>query len=192
MSFANRKIVLSLLAASVVCLLAVEFAEAGRRGGGGGRAMSRGGPAASGSFQRNRARPQSRPRQGQYDRGSRYGQGQRQGQWQNQDREGDRQDRFDERQQNRQDRFDQRQDQIDERQDFAREVHDDREEYYNDRREWYEDAWRRGSYITVTSWNRMSCSYTTYVTDGITYYECNGVRYERVYRGGEVVYIVVP
>lgn len=37
----------------------------------------------------------------------------------------------------------------------------------------------------------MNCAYTTVVVGGITYYDCNGVRYERVYRGSEVTYIIV-
>lgn len=183
--------------AFVVGFLAVEIAEARR--GGGGRGMMRGGPAASGSFQRARARPQ-RGNYGTRNRGYgrdfshagqpklRYNEGGR-----------DRQDRYDQRQQNRderrdnrQDRFDRRQEQIDERQDFRKEVYKDRKEYYNDREEWYENRWRRGLYISVGSWNTMGCTYDTVIIDGIRYYECNGVRYERVYRGGEVVYIVAP
>ena len=109
-----------------------------------------------------------------------------------QDRSGNRQDNLDQRQDNRQDRFDQRQEQIDERQDFAKEVHKDREEYYDDRKEWYEDRWRRGSYVTVTAWGSMGCRMDPVLVGARRYYECRGVRYERVYRGGEVVYIIVP
>ena len=29
------------------------------------------------------------------------------------------------------------------------------------------------------------------VVNSITYYDCNGVRYERVYRSGQTVYIIV-
>jgi hypothetical protein len=37
----------------------------------------------------------------------------------------------------------------------------------------------------------MSCRYTTVIVNGITYYDCNNVRYERVYRGSEVTFIIV-
>ena len=230
--------VASLAVAAVVCLLAADFAEARRGGrGGGGHRMSRGGPAASGSFNRSRARPgmdrsrsgmnrgtnrdlgrdtrrtmprdrdpgtgltrpgtldpgTSRPRPGDGDPGTGL------------TRPGDREpgsgltrpgdpgdgtrpaidpDRADERQDNRQDRVDQRQDN---RQDY----YGDRNEYYSDRNEWYEDRWRAGAYISVVSWNSMSCGYSTVIIDAVTYYVCDGIRYERVYRGSEVIFIAV-
>ena len=197
MSNPNGKIMISLLVASLFMFLAVEIADArrGGRGGGGGRMMARGGPAASGSFQRSRARPQRTSRStysnrtgiDRDQRGDRYDQRQDQ----RQDRSDQRQQNIDERQNNRQERFDQRQDNIDERQDFRKEVYDDRKEYYDDRNEWYEDRWRRGAYISVSSWNSMGCNYRTVIVGANTYYECRGVRYERVYRGSEVVYVVV-
>jgi hypothetical protein len=194
MSTTHSKVLVSVLVASVVMFLAVEIADAGRRGGG-GRSMSRGGPAASGSFQRSQARPQ---RRSQSTRSNRTGIDRNQRSDRNNQQRNDRQDRYDQRQDNRQDRNDQRQDNIDrrqdnidQRQDFAKEVHDDRKEYYDDRKEWYEDRWRRGAYISVASWNSRGCTYRTVIVGANTYYECQGVRYERVYRGSEVVYIVV-
>jgi len=182
-----------LMIASVICFLAIDFAEA-RRGGGGGRGMMRGGPAASGSFNRSRVQPQrSRSRQnmnrGNVDRGN-MNRGNVNRDNMNQ-RQGNRQDNLDQRQENRQDRFDQRQENVDERQDFREDVYKDRKDYYEDRQDWYEDRWRAGAFLTVTSWNRMGCSYTTVLVDGVTYYDCNGVRYERVLRGTEVTYIIV-
>ena len=59
MKSTQGKVVVSLVLASVVCLLAVDFAEARGGGGrGGGHSMTRGGPAASGSMHRSQARPQ--------------------------------------------------------------------------------------------------------------------------------------
>jgi len=193
----SGKMVTTLLIVSVVSLVMMDFADARRGGRGGGRSMSRGGPAASGSFNRSRAQPQRSPSQRDMNRG---GAGQRQDSRQNRggERQGDRQDRGDqrqdnkdERQDNRQDRSDQRQDNIDERQDFKRDVYDDRSEYFDNRNEWYEDRWRRRAFVTAASWSRMSCNYTTVVSNGITFYDCGGVRYERVYRGSQVTYIIV-
>ena len=239
------------------------FAEARRGGrGGGGHRMSRGGPAASGSFNRSRARPgmdrsrrdmnrepgshqpdeaqtgsghrrtmpqdlgrdisrtmprdrdpgtsltrpgtldpgTSRPRPGDGEPGTGL------------TRPGDREpgggltrpgdpgdgtrpaidpDRADERQDNRQDRVDQRQDNRQDRVDNRQDYYGDRNEYYSDRNEWYEDRWRAGAYISVVSWNSMSCGYSTVIIEAVTYYVCDGIRYERVYRGSEVIFIAV-
>ncbi len=204
MKSTQGKVVVSLVLASVVCLLAVDFAEARRGGGGrgGGHSMTRGGPAASGSMHRSQARPQrsssrssmsnqryegsrqagsrdyaaQRPEPGTANRDNRPEM--------NQDRLDQRQDNIDQRRDTNQDRYDQRQENINERQDFAKEVH-------NDREEWYEDRWRGHSYVSVSVWGSMGCSYRRVVVGGVTYYDCNGVRYERVYRGSEVVYVVV-
>ncbi len=195
MKTTHSKIVASLVLATVFCFLAVEFAEARRGGGrGGGRSMMRGGPAASGSMHRQRARPSrstsgrsysgSRPQRDSSRDFNRDSQRYDQRQQNRQDNAGNREERRDERQQRNDERWDQRQENIDERQDFAREVH-------NDREEWYEDRWRGGTYISVSTWGTMGCSYNRVIVNGITYYDCNGVRYERVYRGSEVVYVVV-
>lgn len=189
----NGRITTGLVAAFLVCFLAVEFAEAGRRGGG-GRGMARGGPAAGGSFNRSMTRPQRSPSSNRMNRGvsDRGNYGTRGDRTINQDRadqiKNNNQDRYDQ----RQDRLDQRQDNIDNRQDFAKEVHNDRKEYYNDRQEWYEDRWRRGSYVTVYSWSSMGCVYDPVIVGTDRYYDCRGVRYSRVSRGGEVVFIAVP
>ena len=108
--------------------------------------------------------------------------------------EGDRydqqQDNRQNRNDNRQDRSDQRQDNLSDRQDFRSERYDDRKEWHNDRKEWYEDRWRRGAYVSMSSWGRVGCRNTVYV-NGVRYYDCGGVRYERVYRGSSVVYVIV-
>ena len=192
MKTASRKGVLAVLVVALVCFLTFDFAEAQRRGGGGGRggggrSMHRGGAASSGSMQRSRARPQrqSPSRQNNdFSRENRSAQRPEQGQRQERDQQRDQQDR-DDRNDQRQDNIDRRNDQIDERQDFAKDVH-------NERKEWAEDNWRRGggTYISVSSWNSRSCSYTTIYRNGMTQYSCGGVYYERVYRSGEVVYVV--
>jgi len=191
MNITTGKSVLTVLAIALVCLVTIDFAEAQRRGGGGGArgggmsrggGMHRGGAAASGSMQRSRARPQSRDygsRNKDFSRENRPTQRPEQGQREQRDQQ-DRDDRYDQ----RQDNIDRRQDNIDERQDFAKDVH-------NERKEWYEDNWRRGgTYISVSSWNSMNCRYTTVYRNGMTQYSCNGIYYERVYRSGEVVYVV--
>jgi len=188
MKTASRKGVLAVLVVALVCFLTFDFAEAQRRGGGGGGrggggGMHRGGAASSGSMQRSRARPQRQSPSRQntdFSRENRAAQRPEQGQRQQRDQQ-DRDDRYDQ----RQDNIDRRNDQIDERQDFAKDVH-------NERKEWAEDNWRRGggTYISVSSWNSMNCRYTTVYRNGMTQYSCGGVYYERVYRSGEVVYVV--
>ena len=191
MKTASHKGVLAVLVVALVCFLTFDFAEAQRRGGGGGRggggrSMHRGGAASSGSMQRSRARPQRQSPSRQntdFSRENLPAQRPAQKPEQGQRQQRDQQDR-DDRNDQRQDNIDRRNDQIDERQDFAKDVH-------NERKEWYEDNWRRGgTYISVSSWNTMNCRYTTVYRNGMTQYSCGGVYYERVYRGGEVVYVV--
>ena len=158
------------LAAVVVALFTIDVVEAARGGPSGARAMHRGGPAASGSFQRSRARPQAssqRRATGQDVRG----------------------DRRDTRQDVRSDRRDTYQDVRNDRREVRKDVRDEAREWRGDRREWYEDRWRRGRFVSARSWRRVGCNTVIYV-NGIKYYECGGVRYERVYRGTEVVYII--
>lgn len=217
-----NNLMMSLAVASVVFLLAADFAEARRGGrGGGGHRMSHGGPASSGSFNRSRARPsmnrsrsttnrsmnrdlgpstsrtrgrdldpvmgQTRPRdRDPGNRVTRPGDGNpgtglnRPGDPGDGSRPSIDPDRADEIKDNRQDR-------IDDRDDYR----DNRNEYYSDRNEWYEDRWRSGAYISVSSWNSRSCGYTnTVIVGATTYYMCEGVRYERVYRGSEVTFII--
>ncbi|MEP5765152.1 MAG: hypothetical protein ABJ308_11180 [Halieaceae bacterium] len=170
----SSKLAMALLALSLGSLLVVEFAEARRGGGmrGGGMRAMRGGPAASGSFNRSIARPSRSPG---FDRPARqpgYSRPTRDLSSTTIDR-----DRVNERVDNRQDYREQRRDRVD--------------DYYDDRRDWYEDRWRTGAYLSIAAWNRMSCPYTTTIVDNITYYDCYGVRYERVYRGTEITYIIV-
>lgn len=225
-------LMMSLAVASVVFLIAADFAEARRGGrGGGGHRMMRGGPAASGSFNRSRARPSMNRSRRPTNRGMDRDLGRSTSRTRPRDldpgtsvtrprdpgtsltrprdldpgtgvtRPGDRDpgdnltrpgdpddgsrpvidpDRADEIKDNRQDRYDNRQ-----------EYYGDRQEYYNDRNEWYEDRWRAGAYISVVSWNSMNCGYDTVILNATTYYICDGIRYERVYRGSEVIFIAV-
>jgi hypothetical protein len=175
MKLAMSKFICICLAAGIVTLLTIDFVEAARGGRGGGKSMSRGGPAASGSFQRSRARPQSRTQTRTQSSANRSSQ---------------RQDVRQNRTENRQNRADNRSERVDNRQDFRNERYDDRKEFRGDRREWYEDRWRRGRFITATSWVRVGCN-NVVIVNGIRYYDCGGVRYERVYRGSQVTYIIV-
>ena len=87
---------------------------------------------------------------------------------------------------NREDREARRDERLEKRQDY-------RNEYYNDRDDFYE-AWRHysvGTSITVVRFESMSCTTTSTKVGGVTYYDCGGVWYNRVYRGGSVNYVVV-
>ncbi len=68
-----------------------------------------------------------------------------------------------------------------------------RNEYYEDRNEFYDD-WRYygvGTSITVVTYDSLSCTRTSSSVGGVTYYECGGVWYNRVYTGGSVNYVIV-
>ena len=173
---------------TMIWAVTYQIADARRGGfGGGHRTMSRGGPAMGGSFHRSAARPQgsfgrsmNRPGDGMNrsldSRGS-YG-----------SRDiGDR-SQLD----SRTDRTlsEEGRDQVQDRYDNRQEFRNDSKEYYNDRQEWYENAWRRGAYYSAARWASVGCNNVVYV-NGIRYYDCDGVRYEQVYRGGEVTYIIV-
>ncbi len=182
-----------------------EISEAARRGGfGGGRSMSRGGPAMGGSFHRpsrgsmDRSMNRGTNRDMNRDLGNRSGLENRsgdrrlsdEGRQQVSERRDANADRIDERQDNLSERQNDRQEYLSNRQDNRQEFYDDRKEYYNDRQEWYEDAWRRGAYLSATRWRSVGCANVVYV-NGIRYYDCGGVRYEQVYRSGQVTYVIV-
>jgi len=230
MRVATSRVVTSLAAAAVICLLAVDFAEA-RRGGriGGGHRMMRGGPAASGAFNRSRARPRmNRPRPapnrgmsrdlggtrsltGPRDPGNRLGgpgdydrdmsrtvprnpdPGNRETRPGNADTSLTRpqdpdagssvtvdEQRADQIRDNREDYDENRQD-----------YYEDRQDYYEDQQDYYEDRWRAGAYISMATWGSMNCGFSTVIIDATTYYMCDGIRYERVYHGSEVIFIAV-
>ena len=83
------------------------------------------------------------------------------------------------------------------RQQYGREVQEDRQEFYEDNyygnSEWYEDRWRFavGASITAAAFRSMTCTPTTVIVNGTTYYNCSGTWYNRAYSGGSVTYIVV-
>ena len=205
--------IIALLALSATLwTVTYEISEAARRGGfGGGRSMSRGGPAMGGSFNRpsrsmnrsmnqgmNRDMNRGMNRSQNRDLGNRSGldnrSGDRQlsdeGRQQLSERRDANQDRIDERRDNLSERQDDRQDYLSDRQDNRQEFYNDNREYYNDRQEWYEDAWKRGAYLSATRWRSVGCANVVYV-NGIRYYDCGGVRYEQVYRSGQVTYVIV-
>jgi hypothetical protein len=175
----SSKFALGLLVLTLGSLLVMDFAEArrggGMRGGGmraGGMHAMRGGPASRGSFNRPTARPSRGADFNNSSRRSTYTRPSMDPSSATIDR-----DRLDERAGDRQDYREERNDRVD--------------DYYDDRRDWYEDRWRTGAYLSMAAWNRMSCPYSTVEVNSIVYYECYGVRYERVYRGTEITYIIV-
>jgi hypothetical protein len=48
-----------------------------------------------------------------------------------------------------------------------------------------------GSVITAASWNAMTCTRSSIIVDGVTYYSCGDAWYQPTYSGGSVTYIVV-
>jgi hypothetical protein len=102
-------------------------------------------------------------------------------------------DRWDDRQDNRQDRQDHRQDGLDDRREYRQDVRGEYHEYWHDRNEYYEDRWKYavGMSLTRRTFESLSCSSTTVVAGGVTYYNCGSTWYQRSYGGGSVTYVVV-
>ena len=71
--------------------------------------------------------------------------------------------------------------------------HDTRRDVRSERREFHEDRWRRhrARHITYAAFRSLSCRTTVIVYSGISYYSCGSSYYERVYQGGNVVYVIV-
>jgi hypothetical protein len=68
-----------------------------------------------------------------------------------------------------------------------------RNEHYNDHDEYYEHRgyYGVGTTITVVTYDSLSCTPTSSMVGGVTYYSCGGTWYSRVYSGGSVNYLVV-
>jgi len=100
------------------------------------------------------------------------------------------QDRRSNRRDNKQDR---NQNRRENRQDRGQNRRENRGNVRDERREWHEDRWRRhrARHITRAAFRSLSCRSTVIVVGNVTYYSCGGTYYERVYQGGEVVYVVV-
>jgi len=78
--------------------------------------------------------------------------------------------------------------------DVRKERYEHRRDHHKERHEWYEDRWKRrtiGAALTIAAFSSLSCTTTTVVAAGVTYYRCGNEWYQRAYRSSEVVYIVV-
>ena len=84
---------------------------------------------------------------------------------------------------------DNRQDRNQNRREGRSNVRDERSERHERR----ENRFRRhrARHITRAAFRGLSCTSTVVIVGSVTYYTCGGTYYERVYQGGEVVYIVV-
>ncbi len=190
--------VFAILLSLLLVIPVLELSARGRGGGGrgGGRpSMSRSGPASHGSMSRGPSRSSSMQRGG-----TRSRQGSRPERVSTRpDRPGDRPDRPGDRPEDRPgqgDRQDFRQDQAQDRQDFRQNAYSERSDFRDEVREhheWWHDRYRYGVGVTLTSasYRALTCSSTTIVAAGITYYSCGSTWYQRRYSGGSVTYIVV-
>ena len=179
-----------------VCLVAMAPDASAQRRGGGARPranVSRQGPAKSGSFHSNSNRERADARS--YQR--RDARPERMEPRHGPERERRRAPEMRERRQDygRDDRSDRRDDRYEERRDpppeRVQERRDNRRDYYDDRRDDRRDFARGARYSTVW-WTSNSCSQTVVVvTDGYSYYQCNGTWFGRTYYGGEVTYTVI-
>jgi hypothetical protein len=95
------------------------------------------------------------------------------------------------------------------RQDYCSNAREDWQEYGDDH--WHGGYWRSGYYydhpvatglavgaamavgtaITASAFSALTCSPTTVIVGGVSYYQCGGTWYSRGYEGGNVTYIVV-
>lgn len=195
MNARRRSLLTGLVIVFSFCLLSADFADARRGGGGGGGmrggSMNRMGPASRGSFQRPQAqpRPSQQPRERQEARPSQQPRQQQEARPTQRDQTADRSQ--EDRQQRQQERQDNRQENIAGREDFRQERWDDIDDYYDDRQDWYQDHWAHGTYVSVSVWSTMSCSTVPIHSNGLTFYDCQGVRYEQVMYGSQVTYIIV-
>ena len=135
---------------------------------------ARGGPASGGTI---RTRPAARPsRSAPAARGPSRG------------------DARDVRRERRGDVRDVRKERRDDVRDVRKERYEHRRDYRKERHEWYEDRWKRrtiGGTLTIAAFSSLSCTTTTVLVSGVTYYRCGNDWYQRAYRSSEVVYIVV-
>ena len=178
-----------------VSLVALAPDASAQRRGGGARpraSVSRQGPARSGSFHSNsnRARGDARTHQRRDARPERTES--RRGP----ERERRRAPEMRERRQDygrddRNDRRDDRRERRDPPPDRVQERREHRRDDYDDRRDDRRDFARGARYSTVW-WTSNSCSQTVVVvTDGYSYYQCNGTWFGRTFYGGEVTYTVI-
>lgn len=103
-------------------------------------------------------------------------------------------DRRDFRTERRDDVRDVRRERYDNVGDVRKERYEHRHDYRKERHEWYEDRWKRrtiGGTLTLASFSSLTCTTTTVVVGGVTYYRCGNDWYQRAYRSSEVVYIIV-
>ena len=105
------------------------------------------------------------------------------------DRQDNRNDRFDDRQDNRDDRFD---DRMDNRKD-ARSEYQEHYEHHHDYSEFYEDRWKYavGASLTAASFRALTCTPSTVIVGGVSYYQCGSSWYQRGYSGGSTTYVII-
>jgi hypothetical protein len=154
-----------------------DSSRAGRGGFGGDTRPSAGGGSRPGDSQ-------ARPSQG--DRGDRQdGRTDQRG-----DRQDDRTDQRGDRQDDRNDRWDQR---TEYRQGQRSEIYEHYEDHHYSSSEFYEDRWRYavGASLSMSTFHSLSCTSTTVVVSGVTYYHCGSAWYQRGYSGGSTTYVVI-
>lgn len=153
--------VLTVLVASLAMLGNDLVLAKGGGGRGGGAGMSRGGPAASGSV-----RPQHRATPARQP---------------------------DTRRDVRDNRREVKQDVRDNRRDVKQDVRDERRDVRDDIRDEHRDhhVRRAGAVLTISAFSALSCTSSTIIVGGITYYRCGNTWYNRAHQSGDVVYIVV-
>ncbi len=198
---------------SIFVLCVATFAEARSRGGG-GRSISRSGPASRGSFSSRPSRTRQSPSQvkktrqvksAKANRGAQIGTVQENSQNKSRDTKrpdkGDReeakekwQDKKEERQEDRQEAI---KDVQEDRQDFIKDELDDR---WDDNDDFFAGVVVGGAVVgaaassTSTSTTyiiNLPCTTTAVVVDGVSYYNCSSTWYQRGYSGSQVVYIAV-
>jgi len=106
-------------------------------------------------------------------------------------------DRFDDRQDGRNDRQEDRQDHITDRQEDRQKYGNNaRNEYYEHHggySEFYEDRWKYalGASLTAATFRALTCTPTTVIVGGVSYYQCGSSWYNRAYSGGSTTYVVI-
>jgi hypothetical protein len=111
--------------------------------------------------------------------------------------QGDRNDRYDDRQDNRndarEDSQDYRTDAREDRQQQRNIARSEYQEHHHGYSEFYEDRWKYavGASLTAATFRTLSCTPTTVIVGGVSYYQCGSTWYNRGYSGGSTTYVVI-
>jgi hypothetical protein len=92
--------------------------------------------------------------------------------------------------------MDQRDDHFDDRMDQRDDVRHEVQKHYenhHDYSEFYEDRWKYavGASLTAATFRALTCTPSTVIVGGVSYYQCGPTWYQRAYSGGSTTYVII-